>query len=205
MTDPRLEAIRLAAQAELAKTPRARPWWVDALLLVALNVGVGVALVLLFPNRGEQHRSELLRWLGAAALLAIALGGAIAAVRPGAQALRVAMLAVVASAVAVLLLGASGASQPALWGGGACGLFETVASVIPVVATTVVLSRFAADAWRTVVGGLAAGTGGLLGLHFTCPIGTLSHIMPFHLVPWLLVCLAALGLRHFVRSATFAP
>ncbi len=205
MNDQRLEAIRQAAQAEFAKAPRVRPWWVDALVLVALNVGVGVALVLLFTVRDEQHRNEVLRWLGAAALVAVGAGGAVAAVRPGARGLRVAMLVVAASSVAVLFAAASGVARQALWGGAACGLFETVASVLPVVVSTVVLSRFAPDPMRTVLGGLAAGTGGLLGLHFTCPIGSLGHLIPFHFLPWLLVCAAAVGLRRVVRTATFAP
>lgn len=56
-----------------------------------------------------------------------------------------------------------------------------------------------------MLGGLAAGAGGVFVLHLHCPSGALGHLIGFHLGPWLLVATLALGLRRLVRSSTFAP
>lgn len=200
--DPRLEAIRKAAQAEFARAPKAQPWWLHAALLVGVNLVVGAVLALGFSVNHEQHSSEALRWLGGLGLIAISVVGAIAAVRPGWQGVRLGVLLGALATMLVMLAAASGLGP---FGGVACGAIETVASLVPVVASVLVLSRFAPDPWRTMVGGLSAGTGGLFALHFHCPNGGLAHLTLFHLLPWLLVCLAAIVLRRLVRTDSWAP
>jgi len=200
----KLEAIRLAAQVELARHPAVRPWWVDAGALLGINLlfGAGSMLLLTTPVDGFGP----LRWGVAGALLAVCALGSFAAVRPGWRAARLVLLGLAGLTMALVLIAATGfdPGRPFL-GGMGCGLWEGMASVVPVIAAMVVLSRFAPDPLRTVVGGLAAGAGGLLALHLHCPNGMLSHLIVFHLVPWVLVSLAALGLRRLVRSASWAP
>jgi hypothetical protein len=200
----KLEAIRLAAHAELARHPAVRPWWVDAgvLLFVNLLFGAGSMLLLTTPVGGFGP----LRWGAAAALLAVCALGTFAAVRPGWRSARFALLGLAGVTMALVLITATGfdPGRPFL-GGMGCGLWEGLASVVPVIAAMLVLSRFAPDPLRTVVGGLAAGAGGLLALHLHCPNGMPSHLIVFHLVPWGLVSLAALGLRRLLRSSSWAP
>jgi hypothetical protein len=200
-----LEQARQAALAELARTPKARPWWVDALGLAVVNVGVGLALLALFPSHSEQHASALWRVVTAAALVTVAGLGAVAAVRPEALSLRWSALVMAGVSAAGTLVGASGVGAKGVWGGAACTVFEVLSAVVPLALATWALSRFAADPLRAAVAGLAASAGGLLALHFTCPIGTLQHLGVFHLVPWLFIALVSLGIRRLVGSATWAP
>ncbi len=201
-----LDAIRAAAQAELARTPRARPWWVDALALAGTNLGVGLVLMVVLTPHLEQHASEAFRQLGTAGLLLVAGGGAFAAVRPGWRTVRWSMVALAAGSTLVVLAAASGVGPVGpLFGGAGCGVLEGLYSLIPVLVSTFVLSRFAPDLLRSVVAGLSAGAGGLVGLHLHCPNGTLAHLVAFHLVPWVVVSAGAVGLRRLVGSATWAP
>lgn len=201
-----LEAIRRAAQAELGRVPTVRPWWLDALVLVGVNVLCGLGWSALFSFNLVQHRSELARNLGAGGLAAVCLLGALAAVRPGSRNLRVLLVALAVGTVAVLLAAASGfdPGMPFL-GGMGCGVSELAASTVPLGVSLWVLTRFAPDVLRTVVAGLAAGAGGLVTLHLHCTNGTLGHLVVFHLGPWVLVSLAAVGLRRVLPSATWAP
>jgi hypothetical protein len=200
----KLEAIRLAAQAELARHPAVRPWWLDAATLLGINLLFGAGSMLLLTT--SVGGFGLLRWGAAGSLLAVCALGSFAAVRPGWRTARLGLLALAGLTMALVLIAATGfdPGRPFL-GGIGCGLWEAMASVVPVIAAMVVLSRFAPDPLRTVVGGLAAGAGGLLALHLHCPNGMLSHLIVFHLVPWVLVTLAALGLRRLFRSASWAP
>ena len=202
----RLEAIRRAAQAELARSPRVRPWWIDAAALVGVNALCGLGWSTLFSFNLVQHTGPLLRGLGALGLVVVALGGAVAAVRPGGRPLRVLALVVATSTVLVMLGAASGfdPGTPFVSGVG-CGVSELGASVVPAAVSLWVLSRFAPDLLRTLVAGLAAGAGGLLTLHLHCPNGTLGHLVAFHLVPWVLVSVIALGVRRWLRSASWVP
>jgi hypothetical protein len=201
-----LEAIRRAAQAELGRSPRVRPWWLDALLLVGVNAVCGLGWSAFFTFNLVQHTGPLARAVGAAGLMAVALGGAVAAVRPGARPLRVLLVSLAVGTGVVLLAAASGADpgMPFL-GGMGCGLSELAASVVPLGVSAWVLTRFAPDTLRTVVAGLAAGAGGLVTLHLHCTNGTLGHLVVFHLAPWVLVALAAVALRRVLPSATWAP
>jgi hypothetical protein len=206
MNDESLEAIRRAALAELERAPKARPWWVDAVALVAVNALCGLGWSTLFAFNLVQHTGPVLRGLGAAGLGLMALGGAVAAVRPGGRPLRVLSLGVFVATVLVMLWGASGFDPGTpFFGGVGCGLSELTASVVPAGVSLWVLSRFAPDAVRTLVAGLAAGAGGLLTLHLHCPNGTLAHLLVFHLAPWVLVSLVAVGLRRKLPSASWAP
>jgi hypothetical protein len=199
--DP-MEAIRLAAQAEFARAPAVRPWWVDASLLMGVNLVTGVGLALAMTVNTQQHDSLVLRWLGALGLLALAGFGAVAAVRPGWRLVRIGLVGAASALVLVVLAAASGAGA---FGGMGCGAIEAIASLVPVLVSLVVLSKFAPDPLRTVVAGLSAGAGGLFALHLHCPNGALSHLVVFHLAPWLLISVLAVGLRRLVKSSTFAP
>ncbi len=202
----KLEAIRAAAHAELASSPKVRPWWLDALALVVVNVGIGVGLMGFLTPHLVQHGSVVLRWVGALGLLTIAIGGAVAAIRPGSRSMRLGVVGLAVGSALVLLAAASGLEGSATFFGGAgCGVLECAYSVVPVVISTFALSRFAPDVLRTMVAGLSAGAGGLVGLHLHCPNGSLSHLAVFHLIPWLLVSAVAVGARRLVGSSSYAP
>jgi hypothetical protein len=205
MSQARLEQARAAALAELNRTPQARPWWVDALALAVLDLGIGVGLLLAVPSHHEQHASDLFRALGALGLAVVATAGAVAAVRPGSRWLRLGVLGVAGGSMVAMAAAASSASGAPALGGAGCSIFEVLSAVVPLAVSMWVLARFASDPLRAVVAGLAASAGGLLALHFTCPVGTLTHLTGFHLAPWLLISLLSLGIRRLVRSATFAP
>lgn len=199
----RLEAIRAAAHAELARQPRTRSWWVDALQLACVNLVFGAGAALVLDWNSTQHTSAALRYLSAAALCVVSLLGAVLAVRPRARALRLAVIGLALTSIAAVLAAASG-FDPGMLGAG-CGVSEGLLSLVPLVAATVILSRFAFDASRTIVGGLAAGAGGMLALHLHCPIGTLSHLALFHVLPWLAVAGVTLLVRSRLTSRSAAP
>lgn len=202
--DAKLEAVRRLAQAELLERPAVRHWWVDAAMLVIINLVFGGGAMLVLTAHFETVK--VMQWAGAVALGSIGLFGAVAAVRPGWRDVRLTIVALGGMSVLLVLASATGfdPGNPFL-GGIGCGLSEASVSVIPVVMSMVVLTRFAPDPLRAVVAGLAAGSGGLLALHLHCPNGTLWHLVAFHVAPWVLVSLAAVLVRRLLGSSSWAP
>lgn len=201
-----LERIRQELLAEVRRTPPPATWTAEATTLVLVNVGVCAGVLLSVGVTQTQHASLALRWLGAAMLAAVLVGGAWAAVKPRATLLQRAVIVVAAASVPVLLAAASGrgSGRPFLddW---ACSAAEVGIALVPGLVTMRILSRFAASGRRTLVGALGASATGLLVLHVACHIGEASHILAFHVAPAVLVALVIVATRARLRSQTYAP
>jgi hypothetical protein len=204
-----VERIRSAAHAELARTPRPRPWWRDAVALVAINTAVVIVFaVALGATRffGNATSPAVLVAVAIPTALVIVLG-AVAAVMPGGRWAPMSALALVAVASVAIVLGGSGTKggRSFLTAGLPCLSTELITATIPVAAVIAVSSRFAYDRLRILVGGLSGGATGLLALHLHCRIGTASHLVVFHALPWMAAAGIALFIRSRVRSRSFAP
>ena len=200
-----LDKMREVARAELRANPKARMWWVDATMLLAINLGVvGIATFALSTSPAHVQPATSC-WGIAAALLSLIGVGAWAAVRPGAQPLRLALLAIAALGAIWVGLGGSGLSPNRPFGAGiACAVTEGVVSAIPLLVALWITSRFAFDSTRAIVGGLSVGATGMFVLHLHCIDGGRGHLFTFHVLPWALVALAALAIRRMMPSRSYA-
>ena len=184
--------IREAGQAELAATPRAPPWWVGALVLCALALGVGLAGAALMP-RGNLASS--------ASQIGVGLS-------PGRR-WRGLALGVALFAAAAVVAGGSG-SYP-VWAGGfweagfRCARAVVLYAVPSSVAALLLLRSAAFSPLRALAAGLGTGAAGALALHPHCPIGQAGHLAVFHVLPWLAVAAALLLIERRLTPRTFAP
>ena len=204
-----LHRIRSAAHEELARVPVPRRWWHEALLLAGLNSAVAVACALALSSTGFIGNPASVGVLVAVAVppaLMIILG-AVAAVMPAGRAGLLSALALAGVTTVAIVFGGSATAdgRPFLGAGLRCLSVEILAATLPTTAVIVVLSRFAYQPLRILVGGLAAGATGVLALHLHCPIGTPSHLILFHLVPWVAAAGVSLLIRSRVHSRSFAP
>ena len=201
-----LAALRAAAQAELKARPRARSWWVDALLLLGVNLALGLGTSAALGWNTVQHASAAFRLVTAAALLVILGVGSVAAIMPRGRGWRLALVGLVLVAAGLTALGASGFDGGVTFGGGVgCAMTECALSVVPVGVALGLLTRFGFDPLRALTAGTAAGAGGLLALHLHCPIGTVEHLLAFHLAPWLGLAALAVVLRRVLPTTSHAP
>jgi hypothetical protein len=198
--------IRDAARAELAAAPRARPWWLAALVLCALTLGVGIAGAVVMP-RG--NLASPARQIGVGALLVAAiLFGCWAGLSPGGRWRKAALGAALVAAAAVI---AGGSGLYPAWCGGfweagsACARAVVLFSIPSSLAALVLLRNAAFSRARALAVGLAAGAGGALALHPHCPIGEASHLAIFHVLPWFAVAAALLFVQGRLRPRAFAP
>lgn len=91
------------------------------------------------------------------------------------------------------------------WAYANCALGELVMAMLPGIATTVVLRRFAFQPDRALLGGVAAAATGLWVLDLTCPADGAFHALAFHLIPALVVVVIALLARRTVSSRSHVP
>ena len=201
-----LEKFGEASRAELRAHPRARRWWVDALLLLAVNVGVaGLAASMMSAPAGRPE-SAVSRWGIAAALVTLMSAGAWATVRSGAKLLRFAVLGIAGAGALWVGLGGSGLSGDRPFGAGvACAITESVISALPLMIAMWITSRFAWDLTRAIVGGVSVGATGIFVLHLHCVNGAPEHLFTFHVLPWMAVALAAVVIRRMLPSRSYAP
>jgi len=198
--------IREAGQAELAATPRAPPWWVGALVLCALALGVGLAGAALMP-RGNLASSASQIGVGTL-LVAAVLCGCWAGLSPGRR-WRGLALGVALFAAAAVVAGGSG-SYP-VWAGGfweagfRCARAVVLYAVPSSVAALLLLRSAAFSPLRALAAGLGTGAAGALALHPHCPIGQAGHLAVFHVLPWLAVAAALLLIERRLTPRTFAP
>ena len=205
-SDEALQQLGSAAREELAAHPKAHPWWVDGLVLLALNLATGVGASAAMSWSDLQHGSMTMRSVVAVAWLSVMAAGSVLWLKPGAFVSRwlVAGGFVVAS---LLAIGAASGFDPGapFFRGLGCVFTECALALIPVGVLLLLSTRFAATSSSVFVGALAAASGGALALHFHCANGTVAHVAMFHLLPAL--CLAALTVlvRRFVRPRSFVP
>jgi hypothetical protein len=140
-------------------------------------------------------------------VVAVIAVGAVFAVKPGARAGLMSALVLAVVAAAALIVGGSTATdaRPFLGRGIPCLRTELAIAVIPSAAAIAVLSRFAYNPLRILVGALSGGATGLVVLHLHCPIGTAAHVGVFHVLPWMAAAGIAVLIRSRVASRSFAP
>ena len=200
-----LDKAREAARAEFRAQPKARAWWVDAWVVLAVNVAVAALGSLLLSVPPVHADSPLSRWGIGAALMALMALGAWAAIRPRAKVLRVSMLALASLAAVWVGFGGSGLSGDRPFASGlACAATECVVTVVPLLVALWITSRFAFDFGRAIVGGLSVGATGMLVLHIHCANGASSHLFTFHVLPWLALAIAAVVIRRMLPSRSYA-
>lgn len=201
-----LEKIREASRAELRSHPRARKWWVDSLILLAINLGVASLAAAVMSAPPVVTHSQLSRWGIAVALVALMIAGAWATVRPGAKLLRSTVLGLAGAGAVWVGLGGLGMSGARPFSAGVgCAITESVICVVPLLIVLWMTSRFAWDLGRSIVGGVSAGATGIFVLHFHCPNGAADHLFTFHVVPWVIVAVAGVLIRSRLRSRSYAP
>jgi hypothetical protein len=204
-----LHRIRSAAHEELARSPRPRPWWQDAVVLAGINSAVAIVCALYLGSPrflGNLAQPPVLVAVAVPVALMIVLG-AVAAVMPGGRAGLASALVLVVIGAAAVVSGGTGSADGGgfLASGIPCMRSEWVMATVPTAAAIAVLSRFAYSPLRMLVGALSGGATGLLALHLHCPIGTASHLLVFHILPWLAAAGIAVFIRSRVRSRSFAP
>jgi len=198
--------IRNAGRAELAAAGRARPWWVGALALVVVMLGVGIAGAVLMPR--ENLASPALQIVVGALLAMAILAGCWTALSPRRRWTALALAAALVSAAAVVS-GGSGlypAWAGAFWEAGVRCARAVVLYALPSCAAALLLQRRAAfSPARALAAGLAAGAAGALALHPHCPIGQAGHLALFHVLPWFAVAAALVLFQRRLPRRSFAP
>jgi hypothetical protein len=211
---PRPQALLSAhalARAELRAHPGAQRWWWSVLGLVGLNlaVGLGSAVVLLMhgPGLHGHPAPSSLRWAVALLLLVLLAAGPLLAFAPSRRgALGAGLLLALTAAGAVGFAGSGSAGGRLLataWM--SCASAEVLLSLLPLATTLWLLTRLPARPLRTLLAGLSAATVGLLGLHLSCPVGTVTHLLGAHVLPWLALAGLALILRPRLPTRAHAP
>ena len=197
-------SLGAAARAELAARPTARPWWRGTLAVAAVWLLVLLAVVHPWTGRVLTPGFGSLGWP-----LAFALGGAfavtwLAALRPGGgPALLGGMVGIAVAVTAMLATCELGSGW--FHGAGHCAATGMLTSALPVALAVLLLRRFAFSWGRAVAGIAAAGGVGVLMLELVCPSTNFAHVALSHVLPWLVLCAAAVALRRALRSASFAP
>jgi hypothetical protein len=204
--DAKLAALRAQLHAELAKSPKARPWWAGAGVMLTLNAVTTFAAVSMIGSDADPARDPILRWGVAALILAVITLGTVVGLRPGPRWPQMASLVATALTVALAVtVGAVGPMQVPLWAGTSCATTECLVALVPLTTGLILLSGFAFDPLRTAVVGLSSGAVGVLALYVHCPVGTWSHQLMFHASPWVALFAVLWLVRRAMPSKTFAP
>jgi predicted anti-sigma-YlaC factor YlaD len=193
------------ARAELAAHPTARPWWQGAAALACVWLLVLLAVVrpwtgrVLTPGFGSLG-------LPLAVALGVAFGGAwLAALSPRRGPAVLGGIVGIGVAVTAMLATCELGSAGWFRGTAHCALTCVLTSALPVGLAVLLLRRFAFSWGRAVAGIAAAGGVGVLMLELVCPSASFAHVAVSHVLPWLVVCAAAIALRRGLRSTSFAP
>jgi hypothetical protein len=201
-----MAVLARAAREELAAHPKTRPWWVDGLVLLGLNLVMGLGAAAAMHWSDTQHASMVMRSVVAGAWLVVMSLGSVLWLRPGAVAARWVVSGAFVLASALAIAGASGFDPGSpFFSGMGCAFTECAVGLLPVGVVLLLSTRFAAGGSQVFAGALAAGAGGALALHLHCGNGTVGHVVMFHLLPAVLLAGLAVLVRHFLRPSTFVP
>ena len=204
--DAKLAALRAQVHAELARAPRATPWWVGAVVLVALNLAAAACALLTMRSNAAFSSNAQGHWAIAGGLLLVIAAGSVLGLRPGRQAPRVAMVAVTGAVFALAwLLGSGARLEMPFWSGTTCATTECLVSLVPLTTGLVLLTRFGFDPLRTALIGMSSAGVGLLALHLHCPNGAWEHVAMFHALPLAVMTAVLVVARRALPSKTFAP
>lgn len=202
-------ALPAAAALELRKHPRARPWWWGTVALALTYLAlVLLAVVVLGPPRraGVPPQPLALQAVGIGLALLSTLGF-LAALSPRARAARTALFLLLGFLLLGILAFAPSTDEagPFLAGGMPCLTVEVVMSLLPIGLGIWLLTRSAFHPIRSLLLLFCAATAGLVVLCFHCSNGLSSHLLVFHLAPWLALAALAWAVRAKARSHSFAP
>lgn len=193
-------------QAELARPSKVRPWWWEALgaMAVLLVTAFGVLFAVGIRQSGGM---PLMGWATAGCLLLLIAVGTWSAFSPRAGKLRIAAVAVAAVAAILVVASATGegADRP-FWRAGIPCMATELGATLPLLALLVwMLTRSAPGALKVLTGALAGGAAGVFALHLHCPVRTASHLIVFHVLPWLVLTAVAVLIRRRLRTRSYAP
>jgi hypothetical protein len=184
------------------------PWWRQALGGVVLNLMTFVAGLWLLGGAGLANAAPPpVLWTIGVALGLLAFAGPILSLAPRCRSLRNALLVAVPLVAAAIGFGGSGVDPGGNWvkEGIPCLTVEVLSSAAPIAFALWALTGAAFQWGRAVIAAMSAGAVGLLVLHLRCDIGSPSHLLAFHLLPWLALAAAAAVIRSRLRSRSFAP
>lgn len=204
-----VDAIRAQAVAELSNHPRARPWWWQALLLSAVNLGFALVGALAMGKHGlVLNAAPVFAVAGLAVLLgSVILLAPFASSDPGHRWTRTAFLVSVPLLAAAITFGGSGSSSAPgfVRGGLPCAVTEVVLWIIPGFVALWALRGSAFQPRRAAAAAIGSSAVGLFVLELHCSIGDPEHLFVFHVAPSLLLIALLIGIRSRIPSRSFAP
>lgn len=202
---PALEArLSAALEAELAR-PAPAPWWRDALVFVAVLLGLFVLGIFVF-NRSTSPREVAQQfWVQALGLLVVAAVGGVAALAPWPQRTRRPVLLAALLGSMVLVTQAFSMELSAFTPRLGCFVWEIICSIVPAGLALVAARQHAPRLSRAMVLGWAAGTMSLAVMQLKCPHRDVGHVVLLHLVPLALVVAATLLVRRVLSTKSYAP
>jgi hypothetical protein len=194
-----------AAHRELNR-PR-RPWWALALVLAAGNALLATAAVFVL-QAWNWDVSTSPRWLFLTAVSVLGLGvtaGALFALLPGRQWQRLGRVLAAVAPLAVLLAADGRAAGGSFLDGMSCFWTVILLSVLPLAGGAWLLTRMAYSPSRALTVGLASAGVGLLALQFHCANGANTHLLTFHVLPWVAIGGLAVLVRKLLPTWSHAP
>ncbi len=203
---PQRDAI---AEGELARVAgrRSPPWWREAAIVAVLNALILVGGLWMLGSRVANAAPLPVIWTIGIALAFLAFAGPIISLAPRRRPLRNGLLLALPLVALAISLGGSGFDPGGdlIKRGIPCLTVEVLFSAAPIAFALWALTRAAFQPRRVVIGAMSAGAVGLLVLHFHCEIGSVSHLLGFHVLPWLALVAVAVAIRSRLPSRSFAP
>ena len=203
---PGRSAVPESELAKVAGRPAA-PWWREAALVIVFNAVILAAGLWKLGTNLDNAAPLPDIWTIGIVLAFLVFAGPIIALAPRNRPLRKSLLFALPLVALAISFGGSGFDP----GGGLikagipCLSVEVLSSLAPIAFALWALTRTAFQPSRVVIGAMSAGAAGLLMLHVHCQIGTVAHLLGFHVLPWLAVIAAAIAIRSRLKSRSFAP
>ncbi len=207
--DARGLALAAAAAVELRKHPRARPWWWGAVMLGLIYLAIiliGVVVIGALQRSGNPPLPLALQAVGIGLAL-LSMVGFVASLAPRGRRARLALFPFLGALLFAIFPSAplSHDTRAFMAQGMPCLIVEVVTSLLPIGLGIWLLTRSAFNPIRSLLLPFCAATAGLVVLCFHCPNGLTSHLLVFHLAPWLALVALAWAIRAKSRSHSYAP
>lgn len=198
------ERARLRAAMKVELLAPKRSWRRDARVLIGAGWLLAAALLSVLLITGNTS-PELIsaRVMTVIPLLALSALGAWFALKPGSLWPRMALTLAGASVMLALVI-TRGAGHPGSQPEWVCTVTHLSLGVGPLVVALAGLRRSAPNVLRSVVAGVAVGTGGAIAGEIGCD-QSWQHVLAFHLTPWVAVIVAVVLISRRIRHTSFAP
>jgi hypothetical protein len=184
------------------------PWWREAAMIAVLNALILVAGLWMLGGARLGNAAPLpVVWTIGIALAFLAFAGPIISLAPRRRSLRNGLLLALPLVAVAISFGGAGLDpgRDLIKTGIPCLTVEVLFSAAPIAFALWALTGTAFQPGRVVIGAMSAGAVGLLALHVHCEIGSVSHLLGFHVLPWLALVAAAVMIRSRLPSRSFAP